>query len=80
MGRLAATNIVAELGHGQSVRKPATALKSFYVVDSGAHGVFMSLGPQSWLNVQLNIPGPWSHWAKVMAEKYQMWQIKTGHY
>lgn len=80
MGRAAAANIAADLGHGSPVRKPASALKSFYVLDSGSHGLFMSLGSQSWLNVQLNVPGPWSHWAKVIAEKYQMWQIQSGRY
>lgn len=80
MGRVAAVNIAADLGHGSPVRKPASALKSFYVLDSGSHGLFMSLGPQSWLNVQLNIPGPWSHWAKMITEKYQMWQIQSGRY
>jgi hypothetical protein len=80
MGRVAAANIAADLGHGGSVRKPASALKSFYVLDSGSHGLFMSLGSQSWLNLQLNVPGPWSHWAKVIAEKYQMWQIQSGRY
>jgi sulfide:quinone oxidoreductase len=80
MGRIAATNIAADLGYGEPLQKPATALKSFYVLDSAGHGLFMSLGPQSWLNVQLNMPGPWGHWAKVMTEKYQMWQLQSGRY
>ena len=78
MGRIAATNLAADLGHGDYVQKSAEELKSLYVLDSSGHGLLMSLGSQSWLNVQLNIPGPWSHWAKIMAEKYQMWQIRTG--
>jgi sulfide:quinone oxidoreductase len=80
MGRIAATNIAADLGYGEPVEKPATAMKSFYVLDSVGHGLFMSLGPQSWLNVQLNVPGPWGHWAKQITEKYQMWQLQTGRY
>jgi sulfide:quinone oxidoreductase len=80
MGRVAATNIAADLGYGERLEKPATAMKSFYVLDSAGHGLFMSLGPQSWLNVQLNVPGPWGHWAKVMTEKYQMWQLQSGRY
>ena len=80
MGRVAATNIAADLGYGEPVEKSATAMKSFYVLDSAGHGLFMSLGPQSWLNVQLNVPGPWGHWAKLMTEKYQMWQLQTGRY
>jgi sulfide:quinone oxidoreductase len=80
MGRIAATNIAADLGYGEPVEKPATSMKSFYVLDSAGHGLFMSLGPQSWLNVQLNVPGPWGHWAKTMAEKYQMWQLQSGRY
>jgi len=80
MGRGAAVNMAADLGHGAAVPKPEGGLKSFYVLDSGAQGLFMSLGSQSWLNVQLNIPGPWSHWAKVAAERYQMWQLQTGRY
>jgi sulfide:quinone oxidoreductase len=80
MGRIAAANIAADLGYGEPVEKPATAMKSFYVLDSVGHGLFMSLGPQSWLNVQLNVPGPWGHWAKQMTEKYQMWQLQSGRY
>jgi sulfide:quinone oxidoreductase len=80
MGRVAAINIAADLGYGESVKKPATAMKSFYVLDSAGHGLFMSLGPQAWLNVQLNVPGPWGHWAKMITEKYQMWQLQSGRY
>ena len=80
MGRVAATNIAADLGYGEPLEKPAADMKSFYVLDSAGHGLFMSLGPQSWLNVQLNVPGPWGHWAKVMTEKYQMWQLQSGRY
>lgn len=80
MGRIAAANIAADLGYGERVEKPATTMKSFYVFDSAGHGLFMSLGPQSWLNVQLNVPGPWGHWAKIITEKYQMWQLQTGRY
>ena len=80
MGRVAAANIAADLGYGEPVEKSAKEMKSFYVLDSAGHGLFMSLGPQSWLNMHLNIPGPWGHWAKIMAEKYQMWQLQTGRY
>jgi len=80
MGRIAAANIAADLGYGEPVEKSAKEMKSFYVFDSAGHGLFMSLGPQSWLNVQLNVPGPWGHWAKIMTEKYQMWQLQTGRY
>lgn len=80
MGRVAAANIAADLGYGPAVAKSLDALKSFFVLDSGSHGLFMSLGAQSWLNLQVNLPGPWSHWAKVMIEKYQMRQLQTGKY
>ncbi len=80
MGRAAARNIAADLGYGQAIPKSLEVLKAFYVLDSGSHGLLMSLGSQSWLNLQLNLPGPWSHWAKIMAEKYQMWQIQQGKY
>jgi hypothetical protein len=80
MGRVAAANIAADFGYGKPIEKPATAVKSFYVLDSAGHGLFMSLGPQSWLNVQLNVPGPWGHWAKIITEKYQMWQLQSGRY
>jgi len=80
MGRVAAANIAADLGYGEPVGKSAKEMKSFYVLDSAGHGLFMSLGPQSWLNMQLNVPGPWGHWAKVMTEKYQMWLLQSGRY
>lgn len=78
MGRIAAVNLAADLGHGTHEVKPPTDIKALYVLDSGGRGLFMSLGSQSWLNVQLNIPGPWSHWAKVITEKYQMWRMQEG--
>jgi sulfide:quinone oxidoreductase len=27
---------------------------------------------------ELLIPGPWSHWAKIIFEKYYMWKLKSG--
>ncbi len=78
MGKIAAINLAADLGHGKHERTSFSELKSLYVLDSGGHGLFMSLGSQSWLNVQLNLPGPWAHWAKVITEKYQIWQIQAG--
>lgn len=80
MGRVAAMNLAADMGYGELKKRPTAALKSFYVFDSGAHGLFMSLGSRSWLNLQLNVPGPWSHWAKIVAEKYQIWQLQSGRY
>ena len=80
MGRVAALNIAADLGHGEPVARPVHEIRAFYVLDSGLHGLLMSLGPHSWQKVQVNLPGPWSHWAKVMAEKYQMWQLQTGRF
>ncbi len=80
MGRGAAHNIAATLGYEKPQPRPADIFKSFYVLDTGSHGLFMSLGSQSWLNFQLNIPGPWSHWAKQITEEYQMWQLQTGRY
>jgi sulfide:quinone oxidoreductase len=78
MGRIAAANVAADLGHGAHELKPPRDVKALYVLDSGGHGLFMSLGARPWLNVQLNLPGPWSHWAKVMTERYQMWRIREG--
>ncbi len=80
MGRVAAANVAADLGYGEPVEKSAKEMKSFYVLDSAGNGLFMSLGPQSWLNMQLNVPGPWGHWAKIMTEKYQLWQLQSGRY
>lgn len=80
MGRIAATNIAADLGHGDKRVRTEQELKAFYVLDSGGDGLLMSLGAQSWLNLQVKVPGPWSHWAKSLAERYQMWQVQTGIY
>lgn len=80
MGRLAAANVAADLGSGDPRPRTEESLKAFYVMDSGADGLLMSLGPQPWLNLQMRVPGPWSHWAKSLAERYQMWQVQTGKY
>jgi hypothetical protein len=81
MGRIAATNIAADLWHGQPVQAAPGDLASYlYILDTGAQALFISLGFQSWLNFQLSLPGPWSHWAKLIAEKYQMWQLQAGNF
>lgn len=80
MGRAAAYNIAADLGYGEPIPTILEDLKAFYVLDSGGHGLFISLGAQPWLNLQFNRPGPWSHWAKLVAEKYQKWQLQTGRF
>lgn len=80
MGRVAAHNIAADLGYRDPLARPLDALKAFYVLDSRSHGLFMSLGSKAWLNLQANVPGPWSHWAKIITEKYQLWQLETGRF
>jgi sulfide:quinone oxidoreductase len=80
LGRIAARNVAANLGHGDPFARSEEALKSFYILDTGGDGLLLSLGSQPWLNVQLQIPGPWAHWAKSIAERYQMWQLQTGKY
>ena len=80
LGRIAARNIAADLGHGGPYPRTEESLKGFYVLDTSGEGTLMSLGTQSWLNLQLRVPGPWSHWAKSVAERYQMWQLQTGQY
>jgi len=80
LGRIAAHNIAADLGHAERVTRTDESLKGFYVMDTATDGLMLSLGPQSWLNLQLRVPGPWSHWAKSMTERYQMWQVQTGKY
>jgi sulfide:quinone oxidoreductase len=80
LGRIAARNVAADLGHGDPFPRSEEALKNFYVLDTGSEGLLLSLGSQPWLNVQLQIPGPWSHWAKSITERYQMWQLQTGKY
>lgn len=78
MGKVAARNLAADLGYGEHEVKPPNDINAFYVLDSGGRGLFLSLGAQSWLNMQVDAPGPWSHWAKLISERYQMWQIQTG--
>lgn len=80
MGRIAATNIAADFGVGTPRVRTDETLKAFYVLDSGGEGLLMSLGAQPWLNLQMRVPGPWSHWAKSMVERYQMWQVQIGKY
>ena len=80
MGRAAAANIAADYRHGSPMKKRQEEINAFYVLDSGVQGLFVSLGPQSWLNLQINLPGPWSRWAKVLAEKYRLRQLQMGNY
>jgi sulfide:quinone oxidoreductase len=81
MGRAAAINLAADLGYGYPIPRSADGLEEFlYVLDMGSQGLFISFGSHSWLNLQTRLPGPWSHWAKIIAEKYQMYQLQAGKF
>jgi sulfide:quinone oxidoreductase len=91
MAKVAAHNIIADI-EGRISQESATAdsghhyeelpfpqIRGLCIMDAGKHGVIMLsdhiYAPRKY---QILIPGPWSHWAKILFEKYYLWKMKHG--
>lgn len=94
MAKVAAHNIVADIeerdssyGHVSSSSHrghnheelPFPQIHGLCIMDAGKQGVIMLsdhiFAPRKF---QILIPGPWSHWAKILFEKYYLWKMKHG--
>lgn len=79
MAKVAAYNIYAEITGKPPKELPFPEIHGMCIMDAGKQGVFMIsdriLKPRKF---ELLIPGPWSHWAKILLEKFYIWKMKTG--
>jgi sulfide:quinone oxidoreductase len=94
MAKVAAHNIVADIESRANNHKPASSsadhhhhheelpfpqIHGLCIMDAGKQGVIMIsdriFAPRKY---QILIPGPWSHWAKILFEKYYLWKMKHG--
>lgn len=82
MAKVAAQNIAADIKGDESLHKelPFPEIQGMCILDAGNQGVVMLsdhiLEPRKH---EILIPGPWSHWAKVLFEKYYLWKMKAGY-
>lgn len=79
MAKVAAYNIYADITGKTPKELPFPEIHGMCIMDAGKQGVFMIsdriLKPRKF---ELLIPGPWSHWAKILLEKFYIWKMKTG--
>ncbi len=79
MARTAAHNIAAEITGKPPKELPFPDINALCIMDAGHQGVIMIsdriFAPRKY---EILIPGPWSHWAKVLFEKYYLWKMRTG--
>lgn len=90
MAKVAAHNIVADIKAVNSPEGVASSpsyheelpfpkIHGLCIMDAGKQGVIMVsdhiFAPRKF---QILIPGPWSHWAKILFEKYYLWKMKHG--
>jgi sulfide:quinone oxidoreductase len=82
MAKVAAHNIVASIrgGTGSNLKElPFGEINGLCILDAGRQGVIMIsdhiFAPRKY---QILIPGPWSHWAKILFEKYYLWKMRKG--
>lgn len=94
MAKVAAHNIVADIedrdnNNHESVASshldhhheelPFPKIHGLCIMDAGKQGVIMVsdhiFAPRKF---QILIPGPWSHWAKILFENYYLWKMKHG--
>ncbi len=79
MAKTAAHNIAVAIKGGTPRELPFADIKALCVMDAGSQGVVLVANrifkPRRF---ELLIPGPWSHWVKVLFEKYYLWKMRTG--
>lgn len=79
MAEIAAHNVAAEITGKPPKELPFPDINALCIMDAGKQGVIMIsdriFRPRKY---EILIPGPWSHWAKVLFEKYYLWKMRTG--
>jgi sulfide:quinone oxidoreductase len=79
MAKVVAHNIAAKFTGGEQKELPFPDIRALCIMDAGNQGVIMVsnriFAPRKY---ELLIPGPWSHWVKILFEKYYLWKMRTG--
>lgn len=79
MAKIAAHNIAAEITGKPPKELSFPDINALCIMDAGNQGVIMIsdriFAPRKY---EILIPGPWSHWAKLLFEKYYLWKMRTG--
>ena len=79
MAKVAAHNIAAEITGKPPKELPFPNINALCVMDAGQQGVIMLsdrvFRPRKY---EILIPGPSSHWAKLVFEKYYLWKMRSG--
>lgn len=79
MGKIAAENVAASLGHGDPAPRTLPRVVDIRVVDGGSVGLFlMSRGDTALHHTAVRLPGPTAHYAKSTIERYLLWRLRTG--
>ncbi len=80
IGKVVAHNIAAAIKNEKPKELPLKDMNALCILDAGKQGVILmtdKVFPPRKL--ELLIPGPWSHWAKLAFEKYYIWKMRTGN-
>ena len=79
MGKVAAHNIVAAIRGTEPKEVPFAELHALCILDAGRQGMIMATDhifkPRKH---EMVVSGPWSHWGKVLFEKYYLRRMKSG--
>jgi hypothetical protein len=66
-------------GHHHHEVLPFPQIHGLCIMDAGKQGVIMLLDHIfAPLRFQILIPEPWSHWAKILFEKYYLWKMNMA--
>lgn len=79
MARVVAQNIAADITGGEHRELPFGDIRPLCIMDAGNQGMIIGLDrvfkPRK---VEIMLPGPWSHWAKLAFERYYMAKMRNG--
>ena len=79
VAKVAAHILAADITGGEPIEKPFGEISALCIMDAGTQGVFMVsdhiFRPRK---LEILLPGPWSHWAKIAFEKYYLQKMRWG--
>ncbi|HMK93520.1 MAG TPA: FAD/NAD(P)-binding oxidoreductase, partial [Thermoleophilia bacterium] len=79
MAKVVAHNIAADITGGEPRELPFGDIRPLCIMDAGNQGMIIGLDkvfkPRK---VEVMLPGPWSHWAKLAFERYYMMKMGSG--
>jgi sulfide:quinone oxidoreductase len=79
MGKAAAENVAASLGHGEPASRTLPHVLDVRVLDGGNAGLLLaSVGNTELKNTAVRLPGRSAHYLKAAIERYLVWRLRTG--